>query len=279
MPSLFDVAKHFDDILVYNAYTSTLLFKGQFSSFMEASPDGSTAQRRTMSLSPELVPPTRRAITTLDGTWIMGYGNVDGFAGQAIRQSFWIKKATDIFYILTPAEAALQQTGVLAYGHKDYLKDTVNGVTDAEYDTLWSMYFATSEPVVKGSFLRAGNTLYRVRSTRVGVEGLIGASADELDTGAEVSVTFTNTGAYDPANDTYGAGSLITTAILFDRYQYYEQRTEADKKSMSGDMNLVVAASAITPVVGKSVTIASKPWKILAVTATADGYDLHIRRA
>lgn len=279
MATLFDVARHFDDIQVYDAYTSAPLFKGQFSSFMEASPDGSTAQRRTMSLSPELVIPARRVITTIDGSWIVGYGNVDGFKGQAIRQTFWTKKVTDVFYILTPGQAALQSAGTLAYGHKDYLKEVVNGVSDAEYDPFWDIYFATTEPVAKGTFMRVGSTMYRVRSARVGVEGMTGTSSDQLDAGAEVSVTFNLTGAYNPVTDTYGAGSVTTTGIYFDRYKFYEQLTEADAKSMSGDMNLVVATSAVTPVVGRTVTISGRAWTILAVTAEQDAWALHIRRA
>jgi hypothetical protein len=279
MPSLFDVARHFDDIQIANAYTAAVLFKGQFSSFMEASPDGSTAQRRTMSLSPELVIPSRRVITTIDGNWIVGYGNIDGFDGQAIRQSFWIKKATDTFYILTPGEAALASAGVLAYGHKDYLKDTVNGITDAEYDPFWDIYFSTTEPIVKGSFLRAGSTLYRVRTTRIGIEGLTAAASDQLDTGCEVSVTFNLTGAYSPVTDSYAAGSVATTGIYFDRHQYYNQWTEADLKTMSGDRNLVVASSAVTPTVGKTLTISGRVWTILAATLDIDGWMLHIRRA
>lgn len=279
MPSLFDVANHFDDIPITDGYTGAALYSGQFSSFLEASPDGSTAQRRTLSLAPGLVIPARRVLTALTERWIVGMGNLDGIYGQAIRQSFWTKKVTDTFQILTPAQAALAQSGVTAYGHREYLKDTINLFTDAQYDPFWDIYFSNTEPVFKGTFLKSGTTLYRARSLHTGKEGLFDASCDELDIGAGVAVVFPQTGAYSPHTDSYAAGSVTTTGILLDRYKLFEYRTEADAKTAAGDMSLVVAQSVVTPKVGWAVTIAAQPWRVEAVTPELDGYLLHVRRA
>jgi hypothetical protein len=279
MPSIYDIASHFDDIAITDGYTGAPLYYGQFSSFLESSPDGSTSQRRTLSLAPGLALPARKVITALSEQWIVGMGNVDGIYGMPIRQSFWMKKASGSYAILTPAQAALNSAGITAYGHKLYLKDTVNGASDSEYDPFYNFYFSTSEPVTKGSILRFGTLYYYVRATNDGLDGLTEAGTDELDTGAYQSVTFTSTGAYNPVTDTYSAGSTATTGILMDRYMLYQKRTEADQQSLAGDMSLLVATSAVTPVVGKLVTISSRSWKILAVTAEQDAWLLHIRRA
>ena len=279
MPSIFDVATHFDDTPVTDAYTSAALYLGQFATFLEASPDGNTSQRRTMSLAPGLTIPTRRVIQAQSETHIVGYGTVDTFFGEIIRQAFWLKRATGLFIIRTPAQAALNAGGSTAYGHLDYLKDVVNTNTDSEYDPFWDIFFAPVEGVIKGTFLEYSGTLYRVRSTHVGIEDLTDAASDQLDSGARVSVTFTSTGAYDPILDTMAAGSVTTTGILLDRYQFYELRTEADQLMKAGDKTLVVAASAVTPVVGKPLTISGAQWRIEQVTPEQDGYALHIRRA
>jgi hypothetical protein len=279
MPDLFDVAQHFDDIAVLDGYNLAHLYYGQFSTFLEASPDGSTSQRRTLSLAPGLALPARKVVNMLGEPWLVGYGNVDGIFGQVIRQSFWMKKATDTFSILTPGEAALGSAGVSAYAHKEYLKDTVNNLTDSEYDPFWDIFFGTSESVSKGTFLRAGSTLFRVRSIHVGKEGMIDAASDELDAGASVTAQFTELGAYVPASDSYTAGDVATTGILLDRYKAYEFRTEADEKTAPGDMTLVVAASAVTPKIGRKVSIAGTPWAVQGLTAEQDSWSLHLRRA
>ena len=278
MVDIYAVANHFDDIAITDAYSGAALYYGQFSSFLESSPDGSTSQRRTLSLAPGLTLPARKVISALSEIWIVGLGNVDGIYGQPIRQSFWMKKASGSYTILTPGQAALNSAGTTAYGHALSLKDTVNGVSDAEYDPFYNFYFSTTEPVAKGSILKSGSTYYYVRATNDGLSGLIEAGTDELDSGAYQSVTFTLTGAYNPVTDVYAAGSTTTGAILMDRYMLYQKRTETDSQNLAGDMSLLVATSAVTPAVGKTVTISSRTWKILAVTAEQDAWLLHIRR-
>lgn len=278
MPSIYDVANHFDDIAITDGYTGAALYYGQFSSFLESSPDGSTSQRRTLSLAPGLSLPTRKVISALSERWIVGMGNVDGIYGETIRQSFWMKKVSNSYTILTPGQAALNSAGTSAYGHKLYLKDTVNGSSDAEYDPFYNFYFSTTETIAKGSVLKFGSIYYYVRTVNDGLSGLIEAGTDELDSGAYQSVTFTLTGAYNPVTDTYAAGSTTTGAIFMDRYMLYQKRTQTDMQSLAGDMSLLVATSAVTPVVGKTVTVSSRSWKILAVTAEQDSWLLHIRR-
>jgi hypothetical protein len=279
MPEIFDVANHFDDISITDGYTGAYLFKAQLSTFLDASPDGSVAQRRVMSTAPGIVIPARRAISAFGEDWLVGAANVDGIYGQVIRQSFWTKKVSDTFSKLTPGEAALGAAGTTLFGHRSYLKDTVNGVSDAEYDPFWEIYFSPTESVDKGHFLRAGGKHFRVRSSHLEIDGLTSAACDELDAGEYLALTFTAPGAYDPVADTYTGSTVSTTGLLFDRYKWYDQQTEADLKSMSGDMNIVVAKSAITPAVGHQVTIAGRDWQLLAVTSDLDSWACHIRRA
>ena len=279
MVDIYAVATHFDDIAISDAYTDQPLFYAQLSTFLDASPDGSVAQRRVMSAAPGITLPVRRAIKAFGESWLVGAANVDGIYGEVIRQSFWTKKVSDTFNKLTPGEAALNLAGMSLLGHRSYLKDTVNGVTDAEYDPFWELFFVPYEEVKKGDFLRAGSTYYRVRSAHLEIDGLTNAACDELDQGASVSVTLHTAGVYDPVNDVYSGTTATVTALTFDRYKWYDQQTEADLKSMSGDMNLFIAVSSATPVVGDKVSIAAREWSVLAVTADSDAWACHIRRA
>jgi hypothetical protein len=278
MPSLFDVAKHFDDIPATDGYTGAALFKVQTSTFLGASPDGSVAQKRVFSMDPALTMPVRSCIVTLGERYITGSTILDGIYGQAIRRSYWAKLVTDSFEILTPGQACLGTAGVSAYGRRAYLKDTVNGVTDSEYDPFWEIFFATSESVFKGSFFKSGTTFYRARSLHLDEAGFQNAASDEIDAGSRVSVTFAQTGLYDPINDSYAAGSLTTTGFLVDRYKIYDLLSSADKLNHAGDMTLVVASSAVTPVIGRNITVASQNYSILNRTSEQDAWNLHVRR-
>lgn len=279
MPEIFDVAKHFDDIPAVDGYTAASLFNVQMSTFLGSSPDGSVAQKRVVSTAPNLVMPARNVITTLGETYLVGTGILDGIYGQPIRKTYWTKLVTESMEVLTPGQACLATVGIAAWARKEYLKDLVNTQTDAEYDPFWEVFFASGEPVVKGSFFKVGSKFYRARSVHLDAAGFTNAASDELDAGSRVSLTFTETGAYDPVADAFAAGSVTTTGFVIDRYKTYDLLTEADDLNKAGDMTAIVATSAVTPLVGHKLSIASREWQVLAVTPEADAWSLHIRRS
>lgn len=278
MPSIFDCANHFDDIQATDGYTAAPLFKVQTSTFLGASPDGSVSQKRIFSMAPNLTMPARGCIVALGERYVTGASILDGIYGAAIRRSYWAKMVTDSFELLTPGQACLGTSGTAAYGRRDYLKDVVNSQTDSEYDPFWEIFFTTSETVVKGGFMKVGSTFYRARSVHLDEAGFQNAASDELDAGSRVSVTFAQTGAYNPITDSYAAGSVTTDGFLLDRYKVYDLLSEADELNKQGDMTLIVAASAITPAVGRNVTIGSQSYRILNSTAEQDAWSLHVRR-
>ena len=111
MPSIYDVACHFDDIQATDSYTGATLFKAQYSSFNEAAKDGTITKRRTMSVRPGTILPARRAVNFLSETWIIGDGNSDGIYGTAIRTAYWMKKSTGLANLLTPAQVCNSASG------------------------------------------------------------------------------------------------------------------------------------------------------------------------
>lgn len=278
MPEIFDVATHFDDIQATDSYTSAPLFMVQTSTFMGASPDGSVSQKRIISAAPSIVMPARRALTTLGENYIIGNGIVDGIYGLPIRRSFWARLVTDSFIICTPGQAALASGGVTAFGHKSHLKDVVDSTADSSYDPFWEIMFTVGETIVEGSYFLSGSTYYRARSVHTDEAGFRNAASDELDAGARVAVAFALTGSYSPVTDAFTGSTVNTFGIFMDRYKNYNLRTSADDLNHAGDKTLVVAASAVTPVVGHTVTISSVSYSILASEAEQDGWNLHLRK-
>lgn len=274
---LKDAARYFDDTPVHDGYTGEFLWRCQFSSFNDANAVGSTSTRRILSIAPGLQLPARRVVQVFDDRWLVGDGNPDSWHGGVIRQSFNMKKATDLVEILTPAQACLGQAGTQVYAQAIYFKDTVNSLNNADYDPFWNVFISPTEAVGKGSFLRFQDRLVRVRSSYVPLEDLRIAQSDEVDDGP-LAAEFA-TGAYNSATDSFAAGTVSTTVLMMDFTKAYAYLTKASERVAAGDMNALVAASALTPDVGKNVTIAGTAWNILSRSAEGNAWLLHLRRA
>lgn len=275
MPEMQDVASHFDDITVTDSYTGAFAFKGQFSSFDESSPDGSVARKRTLSLRPGTVIPARRAIQFMSENWIVGDGNTDGFQDSAIRKAYWMKKSSGLVSIVSPLEQLTGVSTLAMHAAVEYLKDTVNGVTDAEYDPFWNVYVSQSETVTVGKFVKHGALLYRIRGLHYETSGFNLAQCDQLDQENIVTATVQSASTYDPITDTVTATSTTVSAILLEPSKFYRYRNLSDSKFNSGDLTALVASA---PAIGTNITVGSTAWRVLEVQAELDAWALHIRR-
>lgn len=275
MPELVDVASHFDDVSINDAYTGSFAFYGQFSSFDESSPDGSVTKKRSLSVRPGTVIPTRKAINFFDETWIVGDGNTDALQNVAVRKAYWMKKSTGLYTRLTPAQVCSGAAGTTLHGSIGYLKDTVNGVSDAEYDPFWDLYTALDEGTLRGQFFKLGSTYFRVRGVHDEASGFTLAQCDAIEPGNVLSVTVSSAGAYDPITDTYAGSSSVVTGILLEPSKFYRYATKADDKYNSGDMTMILQ---VAPAVNSTVVASGITWRVLDVQAEIDAYALHIRR-
>lgn len=275
MPEFFDVCHHFDDTALYDGYSAALLYYGQYSSFDESSPDGNITKRRTLSLSPNYSLPSRRVLSILGERWIAGDGNSDALHGAAMRRNYWLKKVTDTVNLLTPAQVCASASGTVTHVSKEFLKDTVNAVSDSGYDNFWLVYLAPAEPISKSRYIKTDTSLLRVRSTHSDEAGFLVASCDELDSASLVTAVFAGSGSFDPVTETYSGGSVSQVGILFDAYKAYEYKTLADPKVNAGDLTLVVTNS-VAP--GALVAIGSDTYRVLSQQVELDAYSLHLRK-
>lgn len=276
MPELSDVSCHFDDIDILDGYTGAWLFLAQLSSFNEAAKDGSTNKKRTMSVKPGIAIPTRRLISYFGEQWIVGDGNTDGLQNVRLRQTYWITKVIDFVERLSPSQVVSATGGEILASSKAYLKDTINFVTDSEYDPQWDFTLSIYETVLKGEYLSAGSKLYRVRSVHTTEGGFLVANCDELDGQARVPVQLMIAGDFDPVTEVRTNTIMHTHGVLFDPSKLFRFVSEADPRNHAGDMTLILAMSAP---VGSQVTVGGFVWKVLTSTPELDGFNHHIRRA
>jgi hypothetical protein len=276
MPELSAVAAHFDDIDIVDGYTLAKLFKGQVSSFNETSPDGNTNKKRTISVVPGTIIPARRLISYFGENWLIGDGNTDGLQNRQLRTAYWTRKVVDTAFRLSPAEACKGLTGFALASSKEYLKDTVNSVSDSEYDPQWDITISITESAVKGQFLKIDNKYYRIRSVHTTASGFLVANCDELDGTPRTAVRLVIAGEVDPITETRIQAYSDTFGILFDPSKLYRFISQADPRYLSGDMTLILALPAS---VGSVVSLSGIDWRVLTCTPELDGFSLHIRRA
>lgn len=276
---LRNAARWADTTRLYDAYDpSKFVMLAQISSYIDNQQDGAISKRRVMSFAPENVIPPRRVITYEGEIWIMGDHMVDMWKGKPIRTSVATKKSTGLYKIRQPGQAALAAGGVEAYGQLIYLKDTVNTQTNSQYSPQYEVYFASSEQLAAGRVLVSDDNYLHVRSFYPLLDGFVCAVSDELGADARKPITLRSRGAYDSTTDSYAETNTNTYAILLDYYKLYGKETALAYNQLPGDMTLLVAASAVSPVVGEIVVMTGNDWRILAAGADQDGYRLHIRR-
>jgi hypothetical protein len=247
-----------------------------------------------MSLAPGLALPARRAVSLLGETWLLGDPAVDGVFGKSIRQTVPMRRATEMFGVMTPAQTIVVDPGTQMYGRKDYLRDTVDGMTSSEYFPFYNLYFANTEIAPQPrSFFRGGdNQLYRCRSLYQTRDGMVCAQCDLIDKSA---ITYAELGSqvYDPVLDTYGTGYTQVPAMVMHPHQLYEKQSEADASFMAGDLTVLIRMADAIPTVGQTLNLrlgdilwidprwwaGVTPALILNVGVENDAYNLHIRKA
>jgi hypothetical protein len=278
---LKNAAKFFDTCQVYDGYSGASLFKVQTSTFLESSPAGSTSARRAISLAPTLVPPSHSCILVLDQLWLLGAENPDEWAGSAIRRAYWTRKVTDQFRILTPSQALLNSAGTLAYGARQFLRESINTQTDSELDPVWDIAFSSSLKPGRGTFLKSASSLYRVRMLYEDLDGFTTCQSDEVDEPVR-TLTFKSSNAYDPVQDTYSEITVNAKVILLDYQKAFSKREVVEHKVQAGDLIAVVSPQQVIPMVGQRVRIETASryageWNVLKVSSELDAKYLHIR--
>ena len=271
---LVNASRYFDDVVIHDAYTNAPLFKGQVAAYIDSQVDGTISRRRTISLASNLVLPARRTLKYGNEIWLVGDGVKDHLQGVALRTSYAAKRCDEAFLIQTPGKACTDATGTIAYGQSDYLKSTVNSPTDSNYDAQYEIHFSSYETLSRGQILSSGGRYYSVRGTHKLLEGFVVAETDAIDA-VPATVTFTDTGTYDPVTDTYPGTAAPVLGLYIDMYKQYVYKTTSDPLNRAGDTTLLVAASAITPKVGQVV---DSIWRVEQALPHLDAWLCHLRR-
>ena len=283
---LHKVAQFFDRDPVYDFYTGSLLFKGQFASYEGNQMDGTVQRRRTLSLAPNLQLPYRRVLRIYNETWIVGSPLTDGWESTPIRQTAICKLATDTGAVYKPGDwlkPGQPVQDVVAW-NAEFLKNTVNTQTSSEYSPQYRVWAGVNEPIEPG-WLMVSQTptgkerLVIVRSLLEDPTGFVQVFADEAtnDYGFKAWGMFDVQGVMNPITEQVAfLGNM--RMLIVDMYKMYNYRTAFDEKSAPGDLGAYAAKGAVS--VGSTVAAGGYEFMVLRVTPmhALDADILHLRK-
>lgn len=274
---LSDVAVFFDQETVKDGYSSVVLFKAQFSSFDGRLPDGSLNKRRQMSVGPNVKLPARDVILYEGQRWILGDGHSDTFQDVPIRKSFSLKKATGLYQLFTPGNAATGDASLSAYGQALYFKDFFEAKTASDNDPLYNLYFGVHENIKPYPFAYdpVKNQWFHRRNLFYPIEGYACAACDELDFGRTTFIFAGEGSEYDPEEDRYTGSAIAVDGLLLDYTQLYQRLDESDPSGKAGDKAAIVSKADITPKPGDTFIAGGMNYRVKAVKSYEDAWLLH----
>jgi hypothetical protein len=217
----------------------------------------------------------RKVIKLHDEVWVVGAGIVDMFQNTAVRKSYWMKKAYASFNLSTPAEACNGVPGAVdAYGHRLFLKSTVNSVTDSGYEPFWNIYLGINELAGTGTFLRDSyNNWYRCRVTYDSDEGFRMVEADAVN--PPVAVVYDTNPVYNAETDTLVSTPATVQGFQLQASKLYRFHTNADTKFFAGDSTLVTS---VPLPVESTVVVGGVRHEVLDSGPELDAFMSHLRR-
>lgn len=178
---LFDAARYFDSVLCKDAYTDAVLCVGQFEAYDDSKRDAYGAERRILSLSPDQELPTRLALRTQIGAWLLGKGQADVFRGTTIRIKYVTQRADHMAAILAPDQLLAGEAGLPVCVSIIWLKDVKQQEVSSAPPSLCEIFLAANERVVPGQFILSEGELYCVHSTHTSEAGFFVAEAERLE--------------------------------------------------------------------------------------------------
>jgi hypothetical protein len=273
-----DVTSFFNNDPVYDAYTGEFLFYCHSKAHNDQSSAGATIRRRTMTTEVDAAAPARGVVNLLGDPWLVGVSNVDAFQGEAVRRVWGLKRGINSMALLTPAQACAGAPGLQLYAQKELYKDMVNRQSFSDWDPLWSVNVAPNEAAdSRGMFLREGTTLHRIRSLYMEVDGLRVLEADEFESDALQTATFTTSATLNLVTDKLETTSVTLPVIQTDSMKFYRYRTQVEADTQPGDRVVFVSAASAAPQPGSQFTMMGATWRVLTSIVEHDARVLRAR--
>lgn len=263
------VARAFDRMPCTDAYTGQFLFNGQLNLYDDSKRDAEATERRVISTD-QGVPMPKRGVVAAAGTrWIIGHANPDSFKGSVIRVGHVAHEATFLAQVRTLGQACRGETGLRAYCGGAWIKNLADSTNSSELAPQFHMHFAAVEKVAVQHLLYVDGSYYVARSSHVGPAGTRIVLCDYLSDPALVDATLRRV----TMNAVTEVRTQVDTTVrvIFARWQsLFEYNNHVAPKFGPGQIQIVIAKAAATPVAGDFVVYDGDSWQIESALEEGD---------
>lgn len=272
-------AVRFDDSVLYDAYTNTLVGKGQLDPTDIFKLDGASVRRRVISVSPDLVLPTRRAVRLGADVYLIGEPSVDEWKGSPIRTKYVLHQTPSTAVVKTFAEALLNQAGRTMYASREWNKDVPDLKESSDYFNDYHIFVANTETVSTYDLIYVDNQWHICHAIHRSLSGFTDAVSHEI-LGTVFETISVGDKVYNPVTDAYTSTPITNVKVLRLRWQeQYEYLRESQTDYVRGDETLIVHTTAgWTPAPSDSMTLSDGKWRVLSGRTDNSVHLLHIRR-
>lgn len=272
MLTLSQASTFFDLTPVYDATGASLLFHCQLENYDDSRRDASTANRRIMSVSPEVEIPAEKAVQILGSVWIVGQAHADGLDEQH-RVKYVVSPAEDQFGLYTLGQFLAGSPQAVVWGTASWARDVKQVESSSTLPQMYEVSTAVRVPL--RSILSGSSGTYLVLSPREGASDIPLAYSLLLDKPAEDVYVLDR--VYDPVVGEYRLRSDKRTKGLRVRWQnLFDYGSQADARFQEGDLSVVLpVASGVAT--ASMLIFDDLVYKVLAVDDLPDSSLVHCR--
>lgn len=274
---LRNAARYFDRTVVTDAFDPDVTFKGQMDLFQDVVRDGSTAERRILSVDPGIEIPAHKVVIIDGDTWIVGQLQKDHFKGEAIRHKHVLQLAHGFTALKTFVQAIAGETGRQAWSAMQWVK-TIKEPTESSTELgLYELTFADTETVAEGNLLQLRGMWLLIRTVYPSLSGYTSALADQLEGPVLQQAVFASR-TYNPASDSYAIVPATITVIKLRWQSYFRYPTQASFKFKVGDDVVIINKTDLMPKANDTFTLDGARYTVASVLDEGPHWSCHVTR-
>lgn len=261
------VARSFNKTPCNDGYTGDLAFYAQLGLYDDTKRDSETAERRVLSVDPDVEIPARRVIEAEGVRFIIGHGNMDTFRGDVVRMGYVAHEATHLATLRTLANLCKNEAGTTAWAGISWVKNMAYSEQDSHLNSFHHIHLSVTESVNVGHVITLGGINYIVRTTNNGSAGTLICHCDQMPEPVVETVSV-GIGTYNPTTDTLTPTPTSVRAVRIRWQSLFEYTNKMAPKFGPGDVQIAFTKAAVPSPVGEKVTFSDGTWMV----ASADSY-------
>lgn len=289
MMKLSAASAYFNKTTFSNAYVPSEKVLGRLLAQDDNSRDSLSTERRTLAVAPGTTLPARRVLTLGGQQWVVGGRSVDYHGGEALHEHYVLHRAEGLAQVLSYEEALSIAPGQSMYAGRLWVKDTKEQTESSRQYPQYQFFISSSEYILdatrhdgEGSEVNVlivmDGRWHVVRNIIHTAGGFQMAVTDQLPEPVVAPVQY-STMEYSRMLDKKTPTTKTINAVNLRWQVAYDYITESSEKFKTGDRQIAVLKSDVTPQAGDEVTLVQGKYTVKAKVSQGNLWFVHVSPA